>query len=200
MSRELLCKKIELAIMEVVNVATCSSSLKDIAFTQWDDKMKKGFNGLSIPTLTGDSRSCQKEKLRKETQWCAPEKDWIKINFDGASSGNPGPSGIGCVIRDEYGTVLVDCAEFIGTTTNNVVEFCAALRGLELGREVGARKIHLEGDSLLTINAISQKCTPNWNLHKWLDQINLLIADLEDFKVTYTGKAILWLMNWRNGQ
>lgn len=185
MSRELLCKKMEFAITEVVNVAARRSSLKNVVFTQWDDRMEKVFNGLSIPTLMGDSGTYQKAKLREEAHWSAPEKGWVKINFDGTSSGNPGPNGIGCVICDECRNVLVDCAEFIGTNTNNVAEFHVALKGLELGRELGARKIHLECDLLLTVKSIFQKCTPNWKLHKWLNQINFLLADFEDFKVSH---------------
>lgn len=29
-----------------------------------------------------------------------PEEGWIKVNFDRASTGNPGPSGAGYVVRD----------------------------------------------------------------------------------------------------
>lgn len=34
-------------------------------------------------------------------KWNPQEKDQIKINFDEASKGNSGPSGVGFVIRDQ---------------------------------------------------------------------------------------------------
>jgi ribonuclease HI len=48
---------------------------------------------------------------------------------DGASRGNPGEAGIGVILKDEQGTVLLTLSGYIGTTTNNVAEY-KALRAL----------------------------------------------------------------------
>ncbi len=56
------------------------------------------------------------------------------INTDGGSRGNPGPSGIGVVIRDEKGMVISEHKKYIGETTNNQAEYKALILGLE---EVG---------------------------------------------------------------
>lgn len=38
--------------------------------------------------------------------WMPPTCGYYKLNFDGSSRGNLGPSGFSCVIRDEQGEIL----------------------------------------------------------------------------------------------
>ncbi len=54
--------------------------------------------------------------------------DKICIFTDGASSGNPGPSGIGVVLH--YGEHKKEISEFIGNATNNIAELKAIEAGL----------------------------------------------------------------------
>ncbi len=51
------------------------------------------------------------------------------INTDGGARGNPGPAGIGFVIRDEN-AVLKEVGEYIGVATNNIAEYEALIRAL----------------------------------------------------------------------
>jgi ribonuclease HI len=69
------------------------------------------------------------------------------IHSDGASSGNPGPSGIGVVI--EMGHEHFEFSSYIGNTTNNVAEYSALIRGLEEARELGATEVEAYMDSEL---------------------------------------------------
>ena len=50
---------------------------------------------------------------------------------DGGSRGNPGPAGSGAVVFDANGKRVVEVADYIGITTNNVAEYEALLRGLK---------------------------------------------------------------------
>jgi ribonuclease HI len=71
---------------------------------------------------------------------------------DGASSGNPGPAGIGafiCVDGRE-----VDLAEHIGTASNNVAEYMALIRGLEEALALGATDVEAFLDSELVVKQI----------------------------------------------
>ncbi|HEY8748721.1 MAG TPA: ribonuclease HI family protein [Tepidisphaeraceae bacterium] len=77
--------------------------------------------------------------------------DVITIQFDGGSRGNPGPAGIGVVLRASDGAVLATLGRFIGRATNNVAEYKALITGLEMARELGAKKIVIRGDSELII-------------------------------------------------
>ena len=73
------------------------------------------------------------------------------VNVDGGARGNPGPAAIGIVIRDEEGNVLADVGETIGQATNNVAEYRALIRGIELARELGGDDLKIHGDSELVV-------------------------------------------------
>ena len=75
----------------------------------------------------------------------------ITLQFDGGSRGNPGPAGIGVVLRAADGTPLVTLGRFIGRATNNVAEYKALITAMEKARELGARKVRILGDSELVV-------------------------------------------------
>lgn len=75
--------------------------------------------------------------------------------------------------------------EFVGVMTNNMAKFRAIICGLELGVMLGVSKIHLEGDSLIMINAIKSIFAPNWRIRKWLTPISKLINKLSEFNHNY---------------
>ena len=79
----------------------------------------------------------------------------LTIYSDGAARGNPGPAGIGAVVSAADGTILVEVGEGIGVATNNVAEYRAALRGLELAKEHGADEVILRSDSKLLIEQLA---------------------------------------------
>jgi ribonuclease HI len=54
----------------------------------------------------------------------------FKLYTDGSSRGNPGPAGIGAVIKDPKGVKLKEVSIAIGPTTNNVAEYLALIIGL----------------------------------------------------------------------
>ena len=79
------------------------------------------------------------------------------LYFDGASRGNPGPSGGGGVIDDASGKE-VDCYSLsMGETTNNVAEYGALLAGLNRCRELNIQELSVFGDSNLVINQMKGK-------------------------------------------
>jgi ribonuclease HI/probable phosphoglycerate mutase len=78
----------------------------------------------------------------------------LVVNVDGGSRGNPGPAAIGVVVRDQDGEVVADAAEPIGPATNNIAEYRALLRGIELAAEWGATELQLFGDSELVVKQI----------------------------------------------
>ena len=53
----------------------------------------------------------------------------ISIFTDGGSRGNPGPAAIGVYI-EESGKELAGIGEKIGSTTNNIAEYSAVVKGL----------------------------------------------------------------------
>ncbi len=79
----------------------------------------------------------------------------IIVQVDGASRGNPGPSGIGAVIKDAKGRVLQEISEFIGRATNNVAEYRALLKGITAARALGAGRLEIQSDSDLLVNQLT---------------------------------------------
>jgi ribonuclease HI len=77
--------------------------------------------------------------------------EMLILEFDGGSRGNPGPAGIGVVVRAADGTALVTLGRFIGRATNNVAEYKALITALEEAKKLGAKKIIIRGDSELII-------------------------------------------------
>ncbi len=70
---------------------------------------------------------------------------------DGASRGNPGDSGIGALIRDHTGSVVLTFSGYIGRATNNVAEYMALLTLLKRGGSLTCSKLIVHSDSELMV-------------------------------------------------
>jgi ribonuclease HI len=57
--------------------------------------------------------------------------DKLIINTDGGARGNPGPAGIGVVIRDDQNKIIGEHKQYIGEATNNVAEYKALILALQ---------------------------------------------------------------------
>ncbi len=79
----------------------------------------------------------------------------IVVHVDGASRGNPGPSGIGVVIQDGNGHVRGEIGEYIGHATNNVAEYKALLKALEAAKVMGAEAVEVRSDSDLLVRQLT---------------------------------------------
>ncbi|MDD4178736.1 MAG: ribonuclease HI family protein [Candidatus Margulisbacteria bacterium] len=79
---------------------------------------------------------------------------FAQIFTDGAARGNPGPAGIGVVIRNDK-EVLLEVADYIGKTTNNIAEYMAFIRGLEEALDMGERSIEVFCDSELLVKQMN---------------------------------------------
>lgn len=77
------------------------------------------------------------------------------ISVDGASKGNPGPAGIGVVIRDQSGMVLKEIGEYIGEATNNVAEYTALVRALTETLALGFTHAAIQSDSELMVKQLN---------------------------------------------
>ena len=78
----------------------------------------------------------------------------ITINVDGASRGNPGPSGIGYCIYDN-GQIIERGGEFIGFATSRLAEYLAMRRGIERAIELGYQTAKFVSDSLMVVNQLN---------------------------------------------
>ena len=81
----------------------------------------------------------------------------IKIYTDGGSRGNPGPAAIALLIFDKKERLLKTHSEYIGKTTNNVAEYRAVLKALEMAKSYRSGSILCTLDSQLVVNQLSGK-------------------------------------------
>lgn len=72
----------------------------------------------------------------------------LDIYIDGASKGNPGPSGIGVVIC-QNGETIKNLSSYIGNATNNVAEYTALIYALEEALILKAEELNINTDSQL---------------------------------------------------
>jgi probable phosphoglycerate mutase len=80
----------------------------------------------------------------------------VIIEADGGSRGNPGPAGYGAVVLDpDTDQVLVERAEGLGVTTNNVAEYQGLIAGLRAAIELGATDVDVRMDSKLVVEQMS---------------------------------------------
>ena len=81
--------------------------------------------------------------------------DQALLRCDGASSGNPGPAGIGMALYSPDGTELQAWGIPIGKTTNNVAEYQALIAGLKRALKLGITRLGVRSDSQLMVRQIN---------------------------------------------
>ena len=78
----------------------------------------------------------------------------VTINVDGASRGNPGPSGIGYCIYDKN-HIIEQGNEFIGFATSRLAEYYAMKKGIDRAIELGYKTVKFVSDSLMVVNQLN---------------------------------------------
>lgn len=84
------------------------------------------------------------------------------VRADGAARGNPGPASAGAALIDADAPgadrpdapPIATISESLGRQTNNVAEYTALLRALDLAEELGAEEVTLLLDSLLIVEQL----------------------------------------------
>ncbi len=82
-------------------------------------------------------------------------KEW-EIYIDGASRGNPGPSGIGVIIAQD-GQVVKNISVYLGEQTNNVAEYMALIFALQEALMLRANAVKIYSDSQLLCRQINNQ-------------------------------------------
>jgi ribonuclease HI len=110
----------------------------------------------------------------------------LSLEFDGGSRGNPGPAGIGIVIRAADGTALVTLGRYIGRATNNVAEYRALITALEQAKALGAKKIVIRGDSELIIKQMrGEYRVKNPYMKELYDEAQFLLHQFDEARIEH---------------
>ncbi len=109
----------------------------------------------------------------------------LEIYIDGASKGNPGPSGIGVVICQDSQTIK-NISSYIGNTTNNIAEYTALIYGLQEGLMLKAESIKINTDSQLLhrqLKKIYKIKSPN--ILGLYNQVTHLLSAFQDVSINH---------------
>jgi ribonuclease HI len=113
-------------------------------------------------------------------------EETLTLEFDGGSRGNPGPAGIGVVVRAQDGTPLVTLGRFIGRATNNVAEYRALITAMQKALELGAKRIQIRGDSELIIKQMrGEYRVKHPDMRVLYDEAQELIAQFDHAKIDH---------------
>jgi ribonuclease HI len=114
----------------------------------------------------------------------------ITLEFDGGSRGNPGPAGIGVILRAADGTSLLTLGRYIGRATNNVAEYRALITGLEQAKKLSARRLIIRGDSELIIKQMrGEYRVKHPDLRPLYDEAQLLLHQFDEARIEHSYRA-----------
>jgi ribonuclease HI len=147
-------------------------------------------NVTSLDTNQKDTSQVPQKKAQKKLQKVKAQHQTespvenayegkICIFTDGASSGNPGPSGIGVVLR--YGDHEKEISEFIGTATNNIAELKAIDAGLSAVKNRGL-PVRLFTDSKYAYGLLFLGWKPKKN-RQLVESIKEKMTTFKDLKI-----------------
>ena len=108
--------------------------------------------------------------------------DAIIIHTDGASSGNPGPSGIGILLK--FGPYEKEISRFIGIATNNIAELEAIRIGLKAVKD-RKKPVRIYTDSSYALGLLTKnwKAKKNPELVAEIRKLLLSFSDIRFYKV-----------------
>jgi len=110
----------------------------------------------------------------------------VTIFVDGAARGNPGPAGIGVVIKNQADETLLEVSDYIGKTTNNIAEYMAIIRGLEEALDSGNKSVEVFSDSELLVKQINGEYrVKNEGLLPLYHHLKSLIRKFNHFSISH---------------
>ena len=112
------------------------------------------------------------------------------VYVDGASRGNPGPSGVGYQIIDPSGRVLAQGGEFIGFATSRMAEYYAMKNGIERALELGLKSAKFISDNLMVVNQLNGIFTiKNRDILPVYDSIQKLLSEFDAVSFIHVSRS-----------
>lgn len=111
--------------------------------------------------------------------WIPPLGGQVTINFDGASFGNLGPVGYGCLMRDSQGSIILVKGGPLGRCDVNHAELIGMLEGLKMLKSKGFFNCSVEGDSKTIISWGRGDSEGFWRLRHYIYEIQALSLHLK---------------------
>lgn len=107
----------------------------------------------------------------------------LEVYIDGASAGNPGPSGAGIFIKNAGKTESYSFP--LGVMENHEAEFHALIKALEICSKTNASIVSIRSDSSAVVQAVEKQFVRNEKYQLLLDKILHMITGFELFFIKW---------------
>jgi len=147
-------------------------------------------------------------RIQSPDKFRYPRDHFGKLNFDGASKGNPGEAGFGGIFRDNNNQVRWIFADWGGQMTNNEAKFWALHQGLRIAIRNGYTNLEITGDSQIVVDMLRrlnngqgwEKVTKSWRTTDIVQEIADFIKRIDYRLISHVrrkgNQAADWLANW----
>lgn len=105
----------------------------------------------------------------------------LEVYIDGASAGNPGPSGIGIFIKGEGHNLKI--SEPVGTMDNHTAEFHALIKGLQEAIRLETSLVSVRSDSKIVVASIEKRYAKHYA--EFVDEALALIDQFDLFFIKW---------------
>ncbi|KAL5767563.1 hypothetical protein ACOSQ2_014346 [Xanthoceras sorbifolium] len=117
-------------------------------------------------------------------RWKVPSPGWFKINTDAALDSSRCKVGLGVVVRESYGLVLLSGSLVLdGLFSPKVAEALAILRGVQLALDSSFNPFCIESDAASVVHLISSRTNSFADIGLVVDDIILFLDRLPDFSI-----------------
>jgi len=116
-------------------------------------------------------------------RWQSSNPGRIKLNFDGSLQNTSAAGGF--ILRDWRRGVLMIRAANYGMTSIIVAEGRALRDGLQATITVGYRRLDIEGDNLIVIEALQGKLAIHWQIKYIIQDIDIMLNQVDHVEVNH---------------
>lgn len=89
--------------------------------------------------------------------WSLPLAGWFKVNIDGSAKGCPGPSGVGGIFQNSYGSAVGSFAIPLGVRFAFKAEMMAIMTAVRLALQHHFTPLWIESDSTFVVHLVQSR-------------------------------------------
>lgn len=129
-------------------------------------------------------------RLGTKKGWMKPHGTQVKVNWDVALNNKVNTTGLGGLIRDSRGEVLISfCCCVQHHLQPVLVEVSVLRRTMTICLDLNISNIFFEGDYLQVVKAVNSPQASNTKLNPFIFDIQLLLLQNSDWQVCYAHKG-----------
>ncbi|KAF5455283.1 hypothetical protein F2P56_024878 [Juglans regia] len=115
-------------------------------------------HSLSMHKTFTDLRSSSTQSAKRVYSWNPPPRGFLKLNVDGVVFSDVRKAGVGVVLRDDKGKLVMATSKIENEVDNpSTIELLALLRGLQLVVYLGFSKLVVESDCMLLVQELKNE-------------------------------------------